>query len=236
MSKRAQQLRQAARLAREEKARRLRHRRGLWISIGASVMLVIAAIAGAVGYTSGKAGPSSIPAHATASGDGIVTGTGPVKVEIYQDYLCPFCKAFHDSAGPTLTSLVDSGRITLVIHPIAILDEQSANAYSSRSAAASGCAADEGAFGAFNDALYANQPAEGTAGPTDSDLVRLGVAAGLTGSFATCVRGGTYSRWPAHVTDEASRRGVSGTPTVYVNGSRVNATIEAVQAAVSAAR
>jgi protein-disulfide isomerase len=84
--------------------------------------------------------------------------------------------------------------------------------------------------------LYAHQPEEGTAGPTDADLVRLGEAAGLSGSFATCVRDGTYWRWPAHVTVEASRRGVSGTPTVYVNGKRVNATLGAVQAAISAAR
>jgi protein-disulfide isomerase len=236
MSRRAQQLRLAARQAREEQARRQRRIRKLWISSGAALLLVVAAIAGALVYQNGKAAPSGVPANATASGDGIVTGTGPVKVEIYQDYLCPYCKLFHESAGPTLAQLAQNGTITLVVHPIAILDEQRTNAYSSRSAAASGCAADDGRFGAFDAALYANQPREGTAGPADDDLVRLGEVAGLSGSFGQCVRDGTYSRWPAHVTDEASRRGVSGTPTVYVNGKQVTATLSAVQAAISAAR
>src|SRR5215217_8629536 len=76
-------------------------------------------------YAGQKPTTFNTPAHTNAAGDGIVTGNGPVPVEIYQDYLCPYCKQFHDSAGAQLNQLAEQGKITLTIHPIAILDNQS---------------------------------------------------------------------------------------------------------------
>ena len=36
--------------------------------------------------------PNRIPAGATAEGDGILTGDGPVRVDAFIDFLCPFCR------------------------------------------------------------------------------------------------------------------------------------------------
>jgi len=123
----------------------------------------------------------------------------------------------------------------MTIHPIAILDDRSTNEYSTRSAAAAGCASDGGKFLAYNDALYADQPAEGGAGPTDEELIATGRSLGLGDDFATCVNDGKYETWPNHTTDSASARGVSGTPTVLVNGTKVDPTLAAVTAAIAAA-
>ena len=84
-------------------------------------------------------------------------------------------------------------------------------------------------------ALYANQPQEGTAGPTNEELIATGRSVGLGDAFATCVNDGKYETWPDHTTDAASARGVSGTPSVFVNGTKVDPTLAAVTAAIAAA-
>jgi protein-disulfide isomerase len=236
MSKRVQERRQAARMVREQLAREQRRKRTLWIAIGTVIVLVVGGMIGYAIYASQKSTTFNTPTQANADGTAIVTGSGKVSVDVYQDYLCPYCKQLHDTAGPTLAALAAQNKITLNIHPIAILDRSSTNQYSTRSAAAAGCAADGGKFLAFNDALYANQPAEGGAGPTNEELITTGQNVGLTdASFATCVNNGTYMTWPEHTTDAASAKGVSGTPTVFVNGTKVTASFDAIKAAITAA-
>jgi protein-disulfide isomerase len=235
MSKRVQEQKQAARMVREQLARERRRKRTLWIAIVAVAVLVIGGGIGYAIYASQKPTTFNTPANANAAGDGIVTGTGPVSVQIYQDYLCPFCKQFHDSASTQLDQMAQQNQIALTIHPIAILDNRSTNQYSSRAAAAAGCASDGGKFLEYNDALYANQPEEGTAGPTNEQLIATGKSIGLGDAFATCVNDERYKTWPDHTTDAASARGVSGTPTVFVNGTKVDPTLAAVTAAIAAA-
>jgi protein-disulfide isomerase len=235
MSKRGQDQRQAARMVRERLAREKRRRRTIWISIGVVAVLAIGGLIGYTIYASQKPTAFNTPARANTAGDGIVSGNGRVPVEIYQDYLCPFCKQFHDSAEAQLNQLAAQGQITLTIHPIAILDDRTTNHYSSRAAAAVGCASDSDKFLPYNDALYANQPAEGTAGPTDDELIATGTSIGLGDRFTTCVKDGRYTTWPDHTTDLASQRGVTGTPTVFVNGVKVDPTLAAVTAAIGAA-
>jgi protein-disulfide isomerase len=176
--------------------------------------------------------PSSIPAGATAAGDGIAIGDGPVTVDAYIDFLCPFCREFEVSSGPTLNAMAAKGAIALIYHPMSFLDEASTTRYSSRAAAAAGCAADQGKFLEYTHALFASQPPEGGAGLDDAELIQLGISVGLTDeAFGSCVRAGRYLYWPQQVTDAATTRGVSGTPTVLVNGRPVAADARSIAAA-----
>ncbi|MFF9361720.1 DsbA family protein [Streptomyces griseoluteus] len=180
--------------------------------------------------------PSRVPANASPSGDGIVVGAGPVQVDAFIDFLCPFCKQFEGRSGPLLDELVADRAISLVYHPMGFLDGLSTTRYSSRASAASGCASDGGHFMEYLYALFANQPPEGGPGLSDDELVELGRGVGLAdSSFAACVRQGVYLDWSAYVTATAVQRGVSGTPTVAVQGTPVPASPQTILAAVRAA-
>ena len=180
--------------------------------------------------------PSRVPAGATPEADGVVVGTGRVRVDMFIDFLCPYCQRFELAAEPTLAALVADQAARLVYHPMNFLDEASTTNYSTRAAAAAGCAADRGRLMEYAHALYEQQPPEGGAGLSDDELVRIGLATGLDESFAGCVSAGTYLEWPQYVTDRATAAGVNGTPTVAVDGAGVRPDPQAIAAAVTWAR
>jgi protein-disulfide isomerase len=234
--------RNAARLLREQQeAERLRKRR-LWITIGAVAAVLLAGGVGWLVLQSQQASSYTAPKGAGDIGgkDGSVqvAGDGPVKVEVYLDFLCPVCRQFEATANPTLDEMIAKKKITLIWHPIAILDSKTSPAgYSTRAASAAACASDQGQLKVFGEALYAQQPAEDSAGLTDDQLIDIGKAVGLASpAFDDCVRAGTYKNWVAHVTDLSARNGINGTPTVYVGGKRLeNPSPQLLAAAVAAA-
>lgn len=178
--------------------------------------------------------PERVPAGVSAEGDGIVIGAGPITIDAYIDFLCPFCKQFEETAGPTLDRLVAEGLTTIVFHPMAFLDRLSTDHYSSRASSSSGCAADGGRFREYGRALFARQPPEGGPGLADETLVEIGRSVGLAEpSFARCVLGRAYLDWSAYVTFMAGRHGVGATPTVTVDGMSVPANPRAILTAVA---
>jgi protein-disulfide isomerase len=182
------------------------------------------------------AAPSHVPASATPDGDGVVVGTGPVTVDVYIDFLCPFCRQFELSAGDALALLVSDGQISLAYHPMNFLDLASTTHYSTRAAAASGCASDGGRFAEYAHALFVSQPPEGGPGLTDAQLAELAISVGLDGpAFTGCAQRGSYLDWAPYVTARATARGVQSTPTVLVNGAPVPANGRLIAAAVAAA-
>jgi protein-disulfide isomerase len=182
------------------------------------------------------AAPGQLPAGATVDGDGIMIGRGPVRVDAFIDFLCPFCRQFELSSGPALAELVASGQVNLVYHPLNILDGASTTNYSTRAAAASGCAADQGRFVAYAHTLFVNQPPEGGPGLSDAELAALGRAVGLADTpFTACVPGAPYLDWAPYVTARATAAGVEATPTVLVAGAAVRPQARPIAAAVAQA-
>jgi protein-disulfide isomerase len=180
--------------------------------------------------------PGPVPSNATPDGDGLVFGAGPVRVDAFIDFLCPFCKRFELSAEPVLTELVGANLARIAYHPMNFLDDASTTNYSTRAAAASGCAADQGLFRQYAHALFASQPPEGGPGLTDADLAALGRSAGLDEpAFTACLSTGAYLGWPSYVTARATAAGVSSTPTVLVAGVPVRPDGRAIAAAVNRA-
>jgi len=180
--------------------------------------------------------PGRVPAGATPDGDGVLVGEGPVRVDAFIDFLCPFCQRFELSSESALGELLREGLMTLAYHPMNFLDEASTTTYSTRAAAASGCAADQDRFLAYAHELFVSQPPEGGPGLSDDELIRLASPAGLDeAAFAASVADGTYLDWPPYVTARAVAAGVEVTPTVLVAGVPVTADARAIAAAVEKA-
>jgi protein-disulfide isomerase len=174
------------------------------------------------GAAGNKVSTSVVPTAVSADRAGLVVGTGPVKVELYSDFLCPICRAFESSARKELQLLLLDKRITLIYRPVAILDRASTNLYPTRSANGAGCASDAGKLMEYVNVLFDNQPAEGGPGPSDDLIVTLAGQAGITGTaFDQCVRTGRYVKWVGQITEAMVARGVEGTPTVFVDGKRL---------------
>ena len=135
--------------------------------------------------------PVPVPRGAASSGDGIVVGTGPVDVEAYIDFLCPFCKQFELAAGAIMDKLLEDRIVHFIRHPMNFLDAASTTAYSTRAAAASAAASDAGMFHQYTRTLFDYQPPEGGPGLTDGQLVELGQEIGITDpEFAETIRKG----------------------------------------------
>lgn len=241
-----EQARERAARLRQEQQRVERRRR---TTVRAVVVTLVLVLAGAVGVAvqasrddAGKA-TSAAPAAAVAGGTAFAVGKAdaPVTVTAYEDFLCPACRAFEQASGRTLQRFVDDGTVRLLYKPIAILDRASTTEYSTRSLNAAACVADSAgadAFVRYHQLLYAEQPAEGSAGLSDARLVALGRRAGASGAeLETCVTDRSFEGWTAKVTEASSKAGVNGTPTVLVDGQRLDVpTPENLAAAVRDAR
>jgi protein-disulfide isomerase len=174
-------------------------------------------------------GPGGAPSGSTAQ-FGILTGdkSAPVTVTIYEDFQCPFCKAFEQQLGPVLRSDVNKGEIRVDYRPIAFLDRASTTQYSTRALETAACALDNGGtavFAKLHDLLFQNQPQEGSAGLSNAQLADLAQQAGADkAAVSACQAKGTFDSWAAKATDKASKDGVNETPTYLVNGKPVTFT------------
>ncbi|ACL38865.1 DSBA oxidoreductase [Pseudarthrobacter chlorophenolicus A6] len=144
----------------------------------------------------------------------------PVKVVAYIDFICPVCKRFEDTYNEALTGLRNEGKISLEYRPLGFLDRQSSTNYSSRAANAAACVADKAPekYAEYVDLLFANQPAEGGAGLSDDKLKSL--ASDIGADINSCVDDKTFRPYVKYSTQLASNIGITGTPTIFVDGKQ----------------
>jgi len=216
----------AKRVVQQQLAAERRRSVTLWTSVAVVAVLLIAGLIGwgvLAGQRNDNASALTDPPGAVDGNTAFAFGSGPVTVDVYEDFMCPICHQFENASGPTLQQLITDNKVTVRYHPISILDRASnGTQYSTRAAAASAAAFVGGKFVEYHDALYAAQPAENTDGLDNAKLVEIGTSVGLTdAAFADAVNDKTYWAWATQVTDTASGRGVTGTPTVLVGGKKV---------------
>jgi protein-disulfide isomerase len=197
----------------------------------AGVVVVVALlIGGGLLWYRSQSSASTTPTYtASASGAVVTAGSGGPAIDVYEDFLCPNCERFEQRDGAAITSALNSGKLTVRYHAIAILDQHSTPAgYSTRAANAAVCAAAAGVFPAYHQQLFAQQPAEGSAGLTNDQLVAIGTQAGAKGDFAGCVTKATYAAAVKAETAKAvadpnlQTSGQFGTPTVAQNGKKID--------------
>jgi protein-disulfide isomerase len=199
-----------------------------WLVIGAVVVAI--AIIGGVMFaissnkdTSGKAvGTNGTPSNLTGAYNVVIgKSSAPDTIKMYEDFQCPICKEFEAATGSQVQAAVAAGKVKVDYHMVAFLDSQSTTNYSSRALNAGMAvlsSAGPDAFMKFHTIAYANQPEEGSAGVPDSTLIQWAVQAGADESTVTpMINGNVFHQWVVNATDQMSKNGVNGTPTVYIN-------------------
>lgn len=198
------------------------------------VVLVVAVVAG-VAFTYLNSGSSEYVAATypvRVEGAVVVAGNpAPTTIDVYEDLLCPSCARLESEYGADLTRAANQGQAQVRYHPVAILDQATdPPGYSTRAANAVICSAEAGIFGAYHDRLFEEQPREGSEGLSNAELIAIGQELGAGPGFEQCVNSGEHNRAIA----AATRRAVEntsihrpggdgfGTPTVTVNGQRVD--------------
>lgn len=259
-NERREQAREKARQEHVERLRKARRRKVITqASVIAAILAVIGIVLTVVLSNGGAAAADARPANMASDGLLLVKGGGeagmspvlnkalpegaaPVptvedpklaNIRIYEDFMCPACKAFEDTNNSQIAAAVAAGIATVEIHPVAILDRSSMGSkYSTRAANASACIASSSpdTFWAFNQALYAAQPQEGTTGLTNDELVSIAESVNPSNADAisSCIKKGTYQGWVGQATQRifgpdatipgTDKLKATGTPTVVVNG------------------
>jgi protein-disulfide isomerase len=229
VSKQGRDNNRAKRIVEQQKAAERRRRITIWTTVAVVVVLVVA---GGIGFVVAHnqqqktdAGALTTPSVAVDNGSGFAVGSGPVVVDMWEDFMCPICNEFEQQSGTTIKQLAQENRITARYHPVAILNRSSEGTnYSTRAAGAAAAAAEQGKFIEYHDVLYQNQPQENTPGLTDAKLISLGQSVGLTGAaFTDAVNDKKYDAWADKNTDTFSAKGFTGTPTILVAGKQVTA-------------
>lgn len=235
---RKEQARETARKIREEQAAKEK-RRSFLIKLFAILVpiIVIAGIVIAV-VVGNKSTTTEVIRPTNSTERGVLVGLGkklltevptkpegesktaPAHVTIYQDYICPACKAFETGFASEIEQVIDSGAGVIEYKTVTFLDSASAGTnYSSRAANASYCVSSEypDKFYAYNSVLYANQPAEMSTGLTNDELNKLAESVGATG-LKDCIKGTKYRGWAAENNKIAIEKPIEGTPTILING------------------
>jgi protein-disulfide isomerase len=215
--------RQRLRAEQEKTAREARVRRIITISgIGVVAVAVIGLVAWGIVSATSAAKQASNGVKATYA---VVIGkdTAPVTLDVFQDFICPVCAEFEKANGAEVSKLVDAGTVRLRIHPLNFLDDSSLGSkYSTRAANAFVTAwkAEPDKALAFNKLLYDNQPAENTTGLTDAKIAELAAQAGVSQAVIDTFPQLTNADFSTNATNEAFAQNVTGTPTVFVNGTK----------------
>lgn len=160
------------------------------------------------------------PATVTAPGAEAEAGK-PVKVVAYIDFICPVCKQFETAYGESLTNLRNEGKISVEYRALGFLDRQSTTNYSSRAANAAACVVNSSPekYAEFFNLLFERQPAEGGAGISDNDLKKMATEIGAA-NIDSCIDSKQFRPWVKVATQEAAAIGVTGTPTVFIDGKQ----------------
>lgn len=200
------------------------------IGVSAAVVVVLAVLALVVVNLNNQAtapGPTPEANDTFNSETGAISfGDGKDTVSVFVDFQCPACKAFEDQFGEALETAAADGKITLDYHPIAILDRFSQGTeYSSRSAGAAVCVAESNPelYLDYSKTLFENQPAENTSGLATEQLAAFATQVGAD-EAASCINDETYRKFGK---SQAQSNDIGGTPTVEINGERVDVTTQA---------
>ena len=188
------------------------------------------------GLATKKADQSGVPKQVLADaswtyGEGnkldTIAASAPV-LDIYFDYSCSHCAQFEGIHTQEINQLLSDKKITLVLHPSKILNQQ----WTSTVMNAMGVVLDEApaqslsfhgaAFEIFSQFLQTKNQSNMTVEGLVAAATKVNVPKEVSGKFKAAVDSDKYGKW-VKLGDEAFKaRELEGTPTVFFKGEKVD--------------
>ncbi|MDI2097902.1 DsbA family protein [Ruicaihuangia caeni] len=213
----------------QEAARRRRIITQISVVVGA--VLVVAAIVVAVVLMNRPAGGGATPEVDTTVSLGgndqvpfAIEGTAvqvgepdaPVEIDIFEDYSCPHCKDYDAAVGDVFSELSASGEVVVKHHPINIVTPYGKRAGSTAVCVATG---QPELWNTVHHALFANHD-QSTDGWKTGEFRSFAESLGVDDADTlSCIQDGRYMGWiDDNTADALNKRGVQGTPALFING------------------
>lgn len=231
---------------REQRQRKQRTRR--WLTIGgitlAALVVVGLLVLPSIQQATAPVGtivqitPRSLP---NPQGTNLGDPSAPVKIVVYEDFQCPSCRQYTENVEPQIIQNdVVTGKVYYQFKQFPFIDTNSTTKESHQAANASMCAAAQNRFWDYHDMLFANWNGENQGSFTNKRLVAFAQDLGLNmNEFNTCFQNNTYKDQIDKDYAEGQAAGVTGTPSVFVDGKEVSPgyipTYDQIQQAIDAA-
>jgi len=171
-----------------------------------------------IGGGGGSQVPLAIGGSQAANGVRVGSTDAKVTMDLWVDYSCPHCQEFEATNNAAISDLVASGKLAVTYHNIQIVTD-----YGTEAGSASACVAvhDPSIWPTFNASLYANHSAQ-TDGWSASQFASFATSSGAGDATRSCITDGTYRDWIGDNTAASVKAGVTGTPTMFINGEKTD--------------
>lgn len=144
--------------------------------------------------------------------------SAPQTIIEYGDFQCQICKRFFTQTEPTLINeYLDTKKAKIEFRPVTQIGQESVLA-----ANAAYCANEQGKFKQLHDELYKRQGSPESGVFSAENLKIIGGKLVLNRSkFENCIDGQKYLKYVTASNEEAKQRGVTSTPTFYIDGQKI---------------
>jgi predicted DsbA family dithiol-disulfide isomerase len=140
-----------------------------------------------------------------------------VVIRVFSDFECPYCEKFDKEVMNTIGKKLPAG-VRLEFHQFPL---EQIHPRARPAAEASECAADQGQFWAFHDALFADRSWIRSQTPQDFFVLVAKKLDLKINEFASCVNTHKHKAKVDAGLQSGQRAGVNGTPSVFVNGYKL---------------
>lgn len=216
---------------RKQRQAELKRQRSVRTVVIAAIVVVALLVLSGLGYLVYRAmqpaGPVAVPEGMSSEQPYLALGapedSGEPVLEIHLDFMCPYCGQFEEINGEDLQTIVENEEATVHLVPRRFLDTASTTGdYSTRAANALVCVYEDDPANTleFQQLMFANQPAEGSAGLTHEEIWSYAEQAGASAEVKSCMSEGTYNQWVRQVSDPYGEENGGGTPYIEINGEQ----------------
>ena len=178
--------------------------------------------------TDGAVANAPIPSDPTSATYATTGSANQPTVTYYGNWKCPYCAQFSTGfLGDIVTDYVEPDDISLRFRGLAYIDGEPFLGADAPRAARAGLAVwnvDPDAYWRYHEYVFANQPPERESWATTDKLVSFAEQAGVTETeqIRTKLQNQAYESPVRKTSQAAADAGVSGTPTLVIDGETVN--------------